>query len=396
MDGLGGTLERAAADGDVVDGWLRGLAGNQVLPVEVLARLLEFDKLPTSSLWLRSRTLDTAATELLVASPEIQHRLDVTDNATADVEVLARLAQDPEPRVRLVYAVMLFEYKRRIPAGVLEILAEDPNTKIRRIVGESQKPPAAVQELPPVLTAEQRVTHPDPAVRTKAAADPEVPTVLALRLAEDPENDVRLAVSMREELTEEQRAVIPCTVWQHFWSPPSWIARQANDPDAARRIARSVHVGLRRVLAAQPHLPPDVVALLAADEDEWVRRTLAERCEDAPHELLLELYATVQDRHWSGYRRHRNFARPGLARFAEDPNPRLRQAALDDPEAGPELVLRLADDPEVGGWAVRDPRLPADELLRRLALPAHASAAAGNPALPVEVMHLLLNLARAR
>ncbi|WLQ62068.1 hypothetical protein P8A19_42110, partial (plasmid) [Streptomyces poriferorum] len=203
MDGLGGALERAAVDGDVVDGWLQGLAGNQVLPVEMLARLLEFDELPMPSFWLKYRTLDAAATELLVASPQVQHRLDVAENATADVDVLARLARDPEPRVRFVYAVMLFEYKRRIPAGVLDILAQDPEPTIRRIVGESEKPPVAVQEPPPVLTAEQRVTHPDPAVRMKAAADPEVPTVLALRLAEDPENDVRLAVSMREELTEE-------------------------------------------------------------------------------------------------------------------------------------------------------------------------------------------------
>ncbi|MGV9270704.1 hypothetical protein ACWDRR_39400 [Kitasatospora sp. NPDC003701] len=396
MDGLGGALERAAADGDVVDGWLQGLAGNPALPVEALARLLEFDELPVPSEWLRHRTLDAAATELLVASPKIQHRLDVTENATADVDVLARLARDPEPRVRFVYAVMFFAYKRRVPAGVLEILADDPEPKIRRIVGGSGEPPVAVQEPAPVLTAEQRVAHPDRAVRLAAAADPEVPTALALRLAADPENDIRLAVSMREELTEGQRTEIPCTAWQHFWSPPSWIARHATDPEAARRIARSAHVGLRRVLAAQPHLAPDVVALLAADEDEWVRRTLAERCEDAPHELLVELYATVQDRYWSGYRHHRNFARPGLARLADDPNPRLRHAALDDPEAGPELVLRLADDPEVGGWAVSDPRLPAEELLRRLTLPAQASAAACNPALPVAVMHRLLDLGRAR
>lgn len=396
MDGLGGALERAAADDDVVGGWLQGLAGNRGLPAEVLARLLEFDEQAMPSFLFRYRTLDAAATELLAASPQIRHRLEATQNVTADVDVLARLAQDPEPRVRFNYTVMLFEYKRRVPAGVLEILAQDPDPKIRRIVSNADKLPVAVQEPPPVLTAAQRVAHPDRVVRVEAAADPEVPAVLALRLTEDPDNDVRLAVSMREELTEDQRMAIPCMVWQQFWSPPSWIARQAADPDAARRIAGSAHVGLRRVLAAQPRLAPEVVALLAADEDEWVRRTLAERCEDAPHELLVELYATVQDRYWSGFRHHRNFVRPGLARFADDPNPRLRHAALDDPEGGPELVLRLADDPEVGCWAVRDPRLPAAELLRRLTLPAQASAAANNPALPVAVMHRLLDLAQAR
>ncbi|MEK2494474.1 hypothetical protein WN990_33505 [Kitasatospora purpeofusca] len=402
MDGTGGpgaALERAAADADVVEAWLRGLASNRALPVEVLARLLEFDEPSVPTFWLRHRPLDAAATELVVASPQVQHRLDVTENPTADVDVLARLARDPEPRVRFVYTVMLFEYCRRIPAGVLEILAEDPEPKIRRIVRGGGAPPVAAQEpaptSAPVLTPEQRVAHPDRSVRLEAAADPELSTALALRLATDPENDARLAVSMREELTEDQRTAIPCTVPQQFWSPPSWIARQATDPDTARRIASSAYLGLRRALAAQPHLPPDVVTLLAADEDEWVRRTLAEYCEDAPHELLVELYATVQDRYWSGFRHHRNFARPGLARFADDPNPRLRNAALDDPETGPELPLKLADDPEVSARAVSDPRLPADELLRRLARPAHAAAAACNPTLPVAVMHHLLDLARA-
>ncbi|MDQ0306113.1 hypothetical protein J2S46_000669 [Kitasatospora herbaricolor] len=127
-----------------------------------------------------------------------------------------------------------------------------------------------------------------------------------------------------------------------------------------------------------------------------MRRTLCDRCQDAPHELLVELCATAQDRNWSALRRHRHFARPGLARFAGDPDPRLRHAALDDPEAGPELPLRLADDPDVVGRAVRDPRLPAGELLRRLTLPDSAVAAAVNPALPQAVMHRLLDLAQGR
>jgi hypothetical protein len=42
---------------------------------------------------------------------------------------------------------------------------------------------------------------------------------------------------------------------------------------------------------------------------------------------------------------------------------------------------------------VRDPRLPADELLRRLTVPGSALAAAANPALPVAVMDELLDLA---
>ncbi|MFJ1708062.1 hypothetical protein [Kitasatospora sp. NPDC088346] len=145
-------------------------------------------------------------------------------------------------------------------------------------------------------------------------------------------------------------------------------------------------------LAFNPALPGPALERLLEFEELPAPRPW----QDAPHDLLVELYATAQDRNWSALRHRRNFAAPGLARFADDPNPRLRHAALDDPEAGPELLLRLADDPDVGTWAVRDPRFPAEELLRRLTRPASAFPAAANPALPAATMHQLIDLAQDR
>ncbi|MFF2846565.1 hypothetical protein ACFVT5_09555 [Streptomyces sp. NPDC058001] len=436
-------LERAGADEAVAGAWLHGLTCNPALPGTVLERLLKFDELPADRLWLTWRRLDEEATAIAVASSRMQHRLDVAENPTADVTVLARLAYDVEPRVRFVYALLLSEFGRSSPPEALAALAGDPDSKVRGCVTAAPGLPDAVrhrlvedehpgvragaltrtlweglpepvrerllddpspqvrekiaklfrtEEKPEPLPAEARVTHTDPFVRCGAAGDPEVPLALALRLADDPADEVRLALSMREDLTEEQRASIPYLVLE--WSPwPSWVEERAADPEAARRIAASAHVGLRRALAKRRDLPADVVARLAADEDAGVRRVLCSYCEDAPHELLVEVYATADDRNWSVLRLHRNFARPGLARFVDDPNFRLRLAALDDPAAGPELPLRLADDPEVEGWAVRDPRLPADELSRRLTLPGSAFAAAANPTLPPTVMHQLVDLA---
>ncbi|MEU9129312.1 hypothetical protein AB0D08_14600 [Kitasatospora sp. NPDC048540] len=444
MDGVDEALQRAASEEGVAAAWLRGLACNPGLPAPVLQRLLEFGELPMSP--VRWRELDAGSTAVAAAAARMEHRLHVAENPTADVDELARLAHDAEPRVRFVYAALLTDFGRRVPAGVVEVLAADPDPKVRRMISSYRDLPLTLEDRfladedpgvraavlrpqlwerlprpvrerllgdpapqvrekiaallraddpPPALTAEERLTHPDGYVRKEAVGDPEVPPALALRLVEDPENEVRLALSMREDLTEEQRASIAYTVEGHGpW--PSWVEERAKDPAAARRIAASPHVGLRRALACRPHLPADVVTQLAADEDPWVRRYLCEHSPDAPHDLLVELYATAQDRNWSALRHHPNFPRPGLARFADDPNPRLRHAALDDPAAGPELPLRLADDPEVGMWAVRDPRLPAGELLRRLALPGGAFAAAANPALPPERMHRLVDLARGR
>ncbi|MET8298882.1 hypothetical protein ABZW02_33305 [Streptomyces sp. NPDC005180] len=127
---------------------------------------------------------------------------------------------------------------------------------------------------------------------------------------------------------------------------------------------------------------------------EWTRPSRSAAV--GPHQFFCG--RVQQDAHWHGLtwsalRFHPNFAKPGLARYVDHPNPRLRHAALDDPDGGPGLVMQLIDDPDVGSRALRDPRLPSEELLRRLAIPGSARDAASNPALPPATMHQLLDLA---
>lgn len=440
---MGDGLDRSAGDERLVQEWLGGLTLSHALPASVVARLLTVEELPAyASSWLTRCTLDRESTAVLVAAPKLDHRLQLLENPSADVDVLARLARDPEPRVRFAYAMTVGDGGRRIPDGVPETLAGDSEARVRRAAAQWSLPvsvrarlvededasvraaaltaelwprlPATVREAlladpePQVRSAvaklfpgepeprpepEARVQDPDPRVRSRAAQDPDVPTALALRLAEDPDDHVRLCLSMREDLTEDQRSAIAYVVPGGYHTPPRWIVERGHEPDVARRAASSGHVLLRRSIAGQRHLPADVVERLAADEDFFVRLTLCESCQEAPHELVLEMYTYWHGLKWSFLRCHPNFARPGLARFADHPNARLRHAALDDPEAGPELVMRLVDDPEVGCWARRDPRLPGEELHRRLGMPGSARDAAANPTLPPATMHRLLDLA---
>ncbi|WP_328827423.1 hypothetical protein [Streptomyces sp. NBC_00252] len=118
---------------------------------------------------------------------------------------------------------------------------------------------------------------------------------------------------------------------------------------------------IRRSVARAVHLPPDVVQLPAHDEDRVVRLFLAESCDDAPADLLLDVWTW-----WPGSlsfpgrpRNHPNFPRDGLLRLADDPEPRLRLLALDDPASDADLVERFSRDPdsEVRGRAAEDPRL---------------------------------------
>jgi hypothetical protein len=233
-----------------------------------------------------------------------------------------------------------------------------------------------------------------------------------------------------------------------------WIGALHDNADAMRQLASSPKIWVRRSVAHAQHLPPDVLDLLARDEDRVVRLFLAESCDDAPAEVLLDVWTW-----WSGSlsvpdrpRGHPNFPRTGLLRFATDPHPRLRMLALDDPESSPAVAEALARDPDgqVRARAARDPRLPAaiadtlshdpDDHVRRAAacnpllppasiirltadpdhwvheaarrhpdLPADflislllgpkpdtAEDAAKNPAIPVPVMHAMITLAKPR
>lgn len=158
----------------------------------------------------------------------------------------------------------------------------------------------------------------------------------------------------------------------------------------------SRHVLIRRSVAMAKHLPPEAVALLADDEDFFVKLTLAERCVDAPHELIIEMFSYWHGLRWTALTNRPNFVRIGMAAdYVAHPNARLRWAALYDPTASPELVEILSHDPSsmVYPWAVSDPRLPTARLQEALGDARTARSAARNPRLPDTVMHQLLDYA---
>lgn len=204
-------------------------------------------------------------------------------------------------------------------------------------------------------------------------------------------------MSTRPELTEEQRAAVRVDIDPLLTRHPlPWVEALHEDPEAMRSLAASAHLLVRSSVATARRLPPDVVERLARDEDRVVRLFLAERCDDAPAEMLLEVWQwwngslSTPDRPYG----HPNFPRRDLLRYAEDPHPRLRQLALDDPDSTPGLVERFSsdEDPEVRLRAATDPRLSAEAAVRLLADPDASvrAMAARHPRLPVPVLVALL------
>ncbi|MEU4097282.1 hypothetical protein [Streptomyces sp. NPDC026673] len=270
------------------------------------------------------------------------------------------------------------------------LIAASPEPDLREQLTELAEERLAARRLSRGGRGVGRAPHPD-------AVPPTTPEELAVMVSEVPDIDP-------EDMTTG------------LW----WVGALHADPDAMRRLARSPKLLVRRSVARAPRLPADVVELLARDEDRVVRLFLAESCDDAPPEMLLEVAGW-----WDGSfsfpgrpRNHPNFPREGLLRFATDPNPRLRALALDDPAStgalaerfghdpheivrraaaedrrlAPEAVVRLAADADMGvRWrAWLNPAMPPEELVGLLLDAQSAETAVRNPLIPVPVMHHMI------
>lgn len=351
---------------------------------------------------------------------------------------LPSLAADADPRVRAAACARWED----LAAPLWERLLADTDDAVRtaallahhtgvpmprEVFAALPAPRRALEQcrLSPELEAEL-IRDGDAEVRRALAANPRLSAHSVAVLAEDPYDDIRSAVALRSDLNEEQRAAV-----RYDFDPTSmsrtlpWVEGLHGDADAMRRLAGSSHPLIRRSVARARHLPPDVVERLARDEDRTVRLFLAESCEDAPAEMLLEVW-----RWWDGSfshpdrpRSHPNFPRTGLLRYADDPGGRMRRLALDDPESTPADVAHLARDPEaevrrraaedtrlspadalrllndpaahVRGTAMRNPRLPARVLAELLHDRDTANVVVTNPAIPVPVLHRILAAASA-
>ncbi|GAA1984240.1 hypothetical protein [Catenulispora subtropica] len=376
------------------EAWLNGLAYNSAASSAVLLRIATVrDRLDDPHSWLRHRRLPDEAAAALARHPERKVRMAIAENMFTSLELLAVLARDPEWHVRSAAFESPFGDRRR---ALFDILEREP--------GDPPPPPPEPDTdgpdapLPPLTRAEAQalIAAPGEYARAKAAWDERVPQDIALQLADDPADRVRLCLSLREDLTEEQRAAIPYVVHYGYHEVPEWLKELRKDPEAIAEYAESGHVLIRRSVAMAGRLPPATVARLADDEDFFVRLTLAQCCDDAPHELIIEMFA-----HWHGVRWHDlsyrpNFVREGMAAdFADHPNPRLRWAASADPTATPEMIESLSRDPDhrVRPGALSDERLPPARLQEALVDPQTAEFAARNPVLPETVMHALLDCA---
>ncbi|MEV0902000.1 hypothetical protein [Actinoplanes sp. NPDC049802] len=396
---------------------LRGLACNPALPAETLLRLADDERVGPEYVTAR-RTWTDEAFDALAAHPcpAVREALAQSPGATGeqrarlvgdlDLDVLhallegpparwsgplpdwvhRRLAEHPERRVR-----DLLTFIPGTPRDVLTKLSRDPHPGIAE----------AARELLARRPAQQTTMGRDQAVayasgdsdwnRARAAADPELPDDWVKRLTADPSPHVRLAVSVRPGLSEEQRAEADYPVRPVPDVPvPAWVV--AAGPGELRDCARSAHYLLRRGAACHPELPTDLITSLAADDDPGVRLMLCAHQAGAPADLLLRTYLEAPGDLAAELLAHPAFPSAGLARFAGHPSARARALARLDPGAPAGLIERLSHDPDpaVRAFLADDPRLPPARIAELLHDPGIHGRAAANPGLPHAEMSRIL------
>ncbi|MFJ2953598.1 HEAT repeat domain-containing protein [Streptomyces sp. NPDC087270] len=382
----------------------------------------------------RRAELTDAAYEQLATDPSARVREETARLSGLPVRILAALAADVDPSVRASACRRAWPH---LNPPTRRSLLSDPygNVRIEALIQYHQEHPmprsvfdtAELTEraistcrLERVL-AEHLAHQGSPAQRCSLAGNPHLDPDLVILLAHDSDENVRSVVAIRSDITEGQRADIPIDFDPRgHHHALDWVMALHHDPGAMRRLAASTHPLVRRSVARARRLPPDVVERLARDEDRVVQLFLAESCDDAPADMLLRVWQwwtgslSIPDRPHG----HPNFPRRDLLRYTDDPNPRMRQLALDDPESTAEMIerfsrdsdeevrhraatdprltpasaVRLLDDPNerVRHAAARHPALPAQVLIRLLGDPDTAQTAARHPALPTPVMEQML------
>lgn len=301
----------------------------------------------------QSRILDPAAMEADLPERDCHHRsLLLVNYAVSDSVAEACLADGRD--------LWALAHNRHTPADAVARLARNPDPKVRERV-------ASRADLDPSLLAEL-ANDPDAGVRTRALLQP-LPRTWAQRNAID-----RTIGRTADEIGP--------------------VAETLTEPglDWFSTCALSAHPLLRRVAATCPHLPGELVHLLAEDPDPHVRHLLAFNHPLAPPQLLLDAFTTCpRQRPYLLTLPH--LPRTGLQHLLDHEDPEVRALAAADTTLDQPPTRQLTDpDPRVQRAAAANPLLPPDLLSTLLNDPETAEGAAANPSLTTERLHHLLDL----
>ncbi|MFF3562666.1 hypothetical protein ACFYXS_21755 [Streptomyces sp. NPDC002574] len=380
---------RIAATTDLGERRLAGLALNPAAPDDVLLRLLADGPKVARMTLCEDRPLPDTVVEAVIAHQDRSVRGRFARNPHVDPARRVRLIDDPEWFVRALLADGPALPPHTTPAPL-------PDWAVLHMIRTYDDDILGGLSSRQVSTAFMwaALSHPDPKVRLMGIGWRGVPEDARQALLADPDDAVRKRA--RDRLRHED---------------PEWVERELPARSCHARTHLLLHGALgrkvvesvltapaagdeRAMIARNPTLPADVVALLSADPDAEVRRRVA------GHSRLPQRWRRALGADPDPSVRERIAHRSDLARderrtFATDPDPRVRLAASMDPTLTDAecaaIDYEVPLDDSFVPWT--QPRVPGDPgALRHDALSGHPMRrrrAAGDRFLPSDLVERL-------
>ncbi|MFF3765122.1 hypothetical protein ACFYYR_13690 [Streptomyces sp. NPDC001922] len=407
--------------------WLRGVAANPAAPSDVLLRLLHPAARPAWTVLCQERALPADVVDAVIGHPARAVRRAFARNRHATSAQRGRLVGDPDGFVRADLAAGPRPRLGRVealPADVIETLltGQDDDGHDQLVTAPEVAQELAFSGQIPMSFHREMWAHRNPVLRVQAAGGWLWLTPGQRRaLLTDPDPAVRDAAR------KHSRILIPAA-----------MEAELPDTDCHHRSLLLVNYAVSRKVAAacladgrdlwsladNRHTPADVVARLAGHPDPRVRERVAARADLDPS-LLEELGKDADDTVRTRARVHplpRTWAQRQaldgvVGRTAEEigpvdelrvepdtgwysacavsASPLLRRVAATCPGLPPDLVQRLADDPDPQVrylLAYNHPLAPAETVLDAfLATPRQRPYLLTLPQLPRTGLHHLLD-----
>ncbi|MGP3954853.1 hypothetical protein ACTWPT_02555 [Nonomuraea sp. 3N208] len=292
---------------------LHGLARNPGAPAHILVRLLDTD---AAVEFLFRRHLPGELVDTMAAHPRPKIRRILAENPYVPDEQRARMVHDSDPAVRATLAAGDTDAARHaltLPAPAYEVLATDEDAAVRQALTQAPRlPDHLLQAL---------LDDPHPAVRRSAA----------LRLAPCRPD---LAAALLDDPT------VPA--WRH----DDLLSAAALPRTRFAHLAATPDAGVRAAVAANRHVPHDVLLLLGHDPDPSIRlaasmNPLLSEQERAAIDYSVGPHDRVRPPSW--WFSHLDDLQL-MRQAADSAHLGLRRAAAYSPFLPPDLLTRLATD----------------------------------------------------
>lgn len=326
---------------------LTALSENPNIPEDVALELTEVDYPVIAHYLLQNpasteRVVDKIFEEQFVSS---YTKGELARSRKTSKVVLSALSKDEDEDIRTLVAT----HKNTPPEALLS-LSKDKNEFVREEVAKNpSSPPEALE----ILAKDEDVD-----VLAGVVVNPNTPKDILKQLSNHSNPGIEKLAKYLQQLGENKikRYVIKEDESNLF------IARDVNTPsERLAMLAKDEDENVRRSVAGNPSTPPEALTMLAKDKEVEIRFYVA-RNHNTPSEILTMLAKDEDEDVRRSVAENTNTQPEALAILAKDEEENIRRVVAKKPNTPPEVLATLVhdEDERVREFAMSNPSMPPD------------------------------------